>query len=140
MSIHHVSSVPRELNPKAITSLEKHANFRTDGSQQAGAAASVEHGPFELQRIDLVLDKLKERGEFRSHLHIGRSLLGESFLELRRGWEYNINLKEVDSPCQLERRARGAFLHIPAERKDDKRIDLKASERADDQNQTLTST
>ena len=103
MSIHHVSSVPRELNPKAITSLKKRTIFRIDGSQQAEVAASVQHGPFGLQRIDLVLDKLKKGGEFRSRLHIGRSLLGESFLQLRRSWEYYINLEEVDSPRQLVR-------------------------------------
>jgi len=73
-------------------------------------------------------------------MHIGRGVLGESFLESRRSGEHDVNLEVTDSPGQLSRRARDAFLHIPAERKDDMQINSKASEKADSRNQTLTST
>jgi hypothetical protein len=62
-----------------------------------GCDASVECEPFELQPVDFVLDKLKERREFRPCVHIGRSVLGESFLEPRRSRKHDINLGEVDS-------------------------------------------
>ena len=35
--------------------------------------------PFELQRVDFVMDKLKKRREFRLRAHVGRGVSGESF-------------------------------------------------------------
>jgi hypothetical protein len=65
--------------------------------------------------------------------------LGKSFLEPCRGRKYDVNLKEVGSPGQLEWcQARNAFLHAPAEQKGDKQINSKASGKADGHNQAST--
>ena len=96
--------------------------------------------PFELQPVDLVLDELNERREFRSCMHTSRNVLGESFLEPRRSRKQDVDLEEVDNTGQLERQFKDVFLHVPVQRKDDKQIDLKVSERAEGPTQTLTST
>ena len=100
----------------------------------------MECEPFELQPVDLVLGKLYQRREFRPYASVSRNVLSECLLELRRRRKHDINLEEVGISRQLERQSRGGCLHIPAERKDDKRIDSKVSERVDCQNQILTST
>ena len=65
---------------------------------------------------------------------------GESLLEPRRSRKRDVNLEEAGIRGQLERRSGDEYLHIPAEQKDDKQIDSKASEKVDGQNQILTST
>ena len=61
---------------------------------------SVNHEPFELRSVDLFLNELKERREFRPRACVVRSMLSESFLEYGRSREYDINLEEVraDNP------------------------------------------
>lgn len=68
-------------------------------------------------------------------------MFGETFLELCRGRKHDINLDKVDSlgSARVPSDPGDAFIfHVPAERKDDKRIDWKVFERADNRNQLLT--
>ena len=97
---------------------------------------NVEYQPFELEAVDLVPDKLDERREFRPRTHTGRIVLGESFLGPRRSGKHDINLEGVGSPRSAQAAIQGSI----SERKDDKQIGFKASERAGGRNPILTST